>query len=117
MITLKNKIAQILRKWADKLKPPIETPEVDYRVMSPHFLSVPHEIQTLMVKREILTSDIERYMKNVDIDKRMKETVSDLIAKELLSHGFIKFTIEEKYGIVEYIGVVHFIQLNNDNII
>lgn len=53
-MTLKTKIAQILRKWADKLEPPTETLEVDYRVMSPHFLSVPHEIQTLMVKREIL---------------------------------------------------------------
>ena len=116
-MTLKTKIAQSLRKWADKLEPPTETLEVDYRVMSPHFLSVPHEIQTLMVMREILTSYIERYGKEFDIDKRMKEEVADLMAKELLSHNSIKFTIEEKYGMVEYIGVVNFIQLNNDNII
>ena len=114
---LKTKIAQILKKWADKLEPPTEPMEVDYRAMSPHFLSVPHEIQTLMVKREILTSYIERYGKEFDVDKRMKEEIADLIAKELLSHNSIKFTIEEKYGMVKYIGVVNFIQLNDDNII
>lgn len=117
MMKLKTKVAQIFRKWADKLDPPAEVLEMDYRVMSPHFLSVPHEIQTLMVKREILTSYIERYGKEFDVDKRMKEEVADLIAKELLSHNSIKFTIEEKYSMVEYIGEVNFIQLNNDNII
>ena len=115
---LKTKVAQIFRKWADKLDPAaVEVLEEDYRVMSPHFLSVPHEIQTLMVKREILTSYIERYGKEFNIDKRMKEEVADLIAKDLLSHNSIKFTIKEKYGIVEYIGEVNFIQLNDDNII
>lgn len=116
-MTLKTKVAQILRKWADKLEPPAEVQEIDFRVMSPHFLSVPHEIRTLMVKREILTSYIERYGKEFDIDKRMKEEVADLIAKDLLSHNSIKFTIKEKYGMVEYIGEVNFIQLNKDNII
>lgn len=115
-MTLKTKIAQILRKWADKLEPPVEILEANYRVMSPHFLSIPHEIQTLMVKKEILTSYIERYGKEFDVDKRMKEEVADLIAKDLLSHNSIKFTIKEKYGMVEYIGEVNFIQLNNDNI-
>ena len=70
-----------------------------------------------MVKREILASYIERYGKEFDIDKRIKEEVADLIAKDLLSHDSIEFTIKEKYGIVEYIGEVNFIQLNNDNII
>ena len=116
-MTLKTKIAKILRKWADKLEPLIETSEVDYRVMSSYFLSVSHEIQTLMVKREISTSYIKRYEKELDVDKRIKEEVADLMAKELLSNNHIKFTIEEKYGMVEYIGKVNFIQLNDDNIV
>lgn len=114
---LKTKIAQILRKWADKLEPPVEILDADYWVMSPHFLSMPHEIQTLMVKREIMTYELERYGRGFGIDKRMKEEVADLIAKELLSHNSIKFTIEEKYGMVEYVGVVNLIQLTKDNII
>ena len=111
---LKTKIAEILRKWADKLAPPAEILELDYRVMSPHFLMVEHEIQTLMVKREIQTSYLERYGEKLDIDKRIKEEIADLIAKELLSHNSIKFTIEEKFGITAYIGEVYIVQINND---
>lgn len=114
-MTLKTKVAQILRKWADKLEPAeAEVLEPTHSVMSPHLLTVPHEIQTLMVKREISIYDIERFGKEMNIGKRMREEVADLIAKELLSHKSIKFTIEEKYDVVEYIGEVNFIQINND---
>lgn len=111
-MTLKTKIAQILRKWADILEPN-KVLDPTYSVMSPHFLTVEHEIQTLMVKREIMTYELERYGRGFGIDKRMKKEIADLIAKELLSHNSIKFTIEEKYDMVKCIGVVNIVQINN----
>lgn len=102
-MTLKSKIAKILRKWAENLEPifPYDVNHIS------HLKEVTHDIQKIMSQHSI-----PRYVYDRDPDRMnrlVREDISSGIAKELDANGLIKITIEPTPECVNYIGELYII--------
>lgn len=107
---LKTKIAQILRKWAEKLDPILP-----YDVINiPCLKETTHDIQKIMSQHSI-----PRYVYDQNpnrMNRLVREDIASGIARELDANGIIKITIEPTPESVNYIGELYIIDFSKDSI-
>lgn len=107
---LKTKIAQILRRWAEKLNPILL-----YDVINiPRLKETTHDIQKIMSQHSI-----PRYVYDQNPDRMnrlVREDITSGIARELNSNDIIKITIESTPESVNYIGELYIIDYHKNSI-
>ena len=107
---LKTKIAQILRRWAEKLEPifPYDVKHI------PYLKEERHDIQKMMSQHSI-----PRYVYDRDpnrMNRLVREDIASGIAKGLDANGLIKIPIEPTPENVNYIGELYIIDFHKDSI-
>ena len=106
-MTLKNRIAKILRRWAEKLDP-LFPYNINY---APNLKSVTYDIQKVMCKHTI-----PRYLYEQNpcrISQLAREDIITDIAKDLDARNLINIMIEPTSEKMNFIGEVTIIDFNS----
>lgn len=107
---LKTKIAQILRRWAEKLEPifPCDVKHI------PYLKEERHNIQKMMLRHSI-----PRYLFDHNpnhMNRLVREEIAAGVAKKLDANGLIKIMIEPTSESVNYTGELYIIDFYKDSI-
>lgn len=102
-MTVKEKAAQLLRKWADKLNPRLDY--LDYREMGiPQLKPIQSDIQTLAVQIKYSASMYLRYGRR--IDKYIEDEMISKMIQELREKKLIAITFDRGLNEVTYTGTI-----------
>lgn len=99
-MAIKAKVAQLLRKWADKLNP-----HWDYKELGiPQLKPIQYDVQTLAVAIKYSASMYLHYGNR--IDKYVEDEMADKIGKTLKEKKLIAITFDRGLNEVTYTGTI-----------